>query len=96
MSTHKAVAAVSKGHFDEIQVSTDVPGQNQVLIKVAYATLTAFDNYLTDLGYFVSSYPAGLGFSCSGIVEKVGPGITDLQIGDRVSGPSPLMSRPSF
>ena len=86
MSTHKAVAAVSKGLFDEIQVSTEIPGENQVLIKVAYATLTVFDNYLADLGYFVQNYPTVLGFSCSGTVQKIGPGISDLQVGDRVSG----------
>jgi len=84
MSTHKAVAAVIKGHFDEIQVSTATPGEDEVLIKVAYASMVAFDAYVADRGYFVDSYPSILGSACAGTVEKLGSGITDLHVGDRV------------
>jgi 3-methylcrotonyl-CoA carboxylase alpha subunit len=85
MSTHKAISAVAKGQFDEIQVATETPGEDEVLIKVAYATMIAFDTYVVDRGYFVDSYPATLGFACAGTVEKLGSGAADLQIGDRVS-----------
>lgn len=84
MSTHKAVAAIAKGQIDEIQVSTATPGEDEVLIKVAYGSMVAFDTYVTDRGYFVDSFPSILGPACAGTVEKLGSGITDLHIGDRV------------
>ena len=85
MSTHKAVAVIAQGHFDEIQVSTGTPGEHEVLIKVAYASMIAFDTYVVDRAHLVDSYPAILGFACAGTIEKLGSGIPDLQIGDRVS-----------
>ncbi len=84
MSTHKAIAAIAKGHVDEIQVSTAIPGEDQVLIKVVYASMAAFDAYVADRGYFVDSFPSILGAACAGTVEKLGSGVTDLHVGDRV------------
>lgn len=84
MSTHKAIAATAKGQFDEIQFPTRAPDLDEVLIKVAYASMIAFDTYVVDRGFFVNTYPVVLGFACAGIVEKVGSDITDLRIGDRV------------
>lgn len=84
MTTHTAIATTSKGHFDAIQVPTETPGQGQVLLKVAYGSMIAFDTYVTDRGYAVQDYPLVLGFSAAGTIHKVGPGISDLKVGDRV------------
>jgi len=84
MSTHTAIAITTKGQFDAIQVSTEVPGQGEILLKVEYSSMVTFDTYMTDLGYAVDSYPMVLGFNASGTVAKLGPGVDDLIEGDRV------------
>ncbi|KAJ7699623.1 chaperonin 10-like protein [Mycena rosella] len=84
MPTHTAIAAVAKGQFDAIQVETERPGAGQVRIKVAYASLIAFDTYITDVGYGVAKYPVGLGFNAAATVVEVGEGVTALAVGDRV------------
>ena len=84
MPTHSAVATTSKGKFEAIKVETPVPRENDVLIKVHYAAMIAFDTYTTDRGFVVPSYPLVLGFNGAGTIEKVGSGVTDLKVGDRV------------
>lgn len=83
-STHTAIATVSKGHFDAIQVSTESPGEGEVLVKVEYASMIAFDTYVTDRGFYVNEYPLILGFSGAGTIATLGPGVQDLKVGDRV------------
>jgi NADPH:quinone reductase-like Zn-dependent oxidoreductase len=85
MSTHTAIAATAKGKFDAIQVPTETPGEGEVLIKVAYASMIAFDTYVTDRGFYVQEFPAILGFSAAGTVERIGLGVDDLKVGDRVT-----------
>lgn len=84
MSTHTAIAATAKGQFDAIQVPTEDPKSGEVLIKVAFAAMIAFDTYVTDRGYYVQEYPLILGFNASGIIASVGEGVDDLKPGDRV------------
>ncbi|KAJ3510522.1 hypothetical protein NLJ89_g4624 [Agrocybe chaxingu] len=92
MSTHTAIAAVAKGKFDAIQVTTETPGEDEVLVKVAYGAMIAFDTYVTDRGFYVQEYPWTLGFSGAGTIERLGAGVNDLSVGDRVTffgmGPS--------
>ncbi|EGO05367.1 hypothetical protein SERLA73DRAFT_174491 [Serpula lacrymans var. lacrymans S7.3] len=85
MATHTAIAATSKGVLEAIQVKTEKPGRGEVLVKVAYSSMIAFDTYITDLGYHVKEYPAVLGFNASGTVAEVGLGVDDLAVGDRVT-----------
>ncbi|KAG6911275.1 hypothetical protein DXG01_002114 [Tephrocybe rancida] len=84
MSTHTAIAITEPGKVDVIQVPTGTPGDGQVLIKVEYASLIVLDTYMSDVGYFVQSYPVILGFNASGTVAQLGNGVTDLAVGDRV------------
>jgi Zn-dependent alcohol dehydrogenase len=44
----------------------------------------AFDSYQVDVGFFVQSYPTILGFNAAGTIAQVGPGVTDLSVGDKV------------
>ncbi|KAF8216944.1 chaperonin 10-like protein [Mycena galopus ATCC 62051] len=89
MSTHTAIAALTKGQFGAIQVKTPNPGASQILLKVAYASMIAFDTYITDLGYGVAGqYPIIFGLNAAGTVAKVGEG-SSLTVGDRVMGFSP-------
>ncbi|KDR85541.1 hypothetical protein GALMADRAFT_132225 [Galerina marginata CBS 339.88] len=84
MSTHTAIAAISKGKFDTIQVPTETPGDGEVLIQVAYASMIAFDTYVTDRGFYFQDYPVILGFSGAGTIKEIGRGVDDLKVGDRI------------
>ncbi|KAJ7117585.1 chaperonin 10-like protein [Mycena epipterygia] len=86
MSTHTAIAALEKGQFDAIEVETEKPSAGQVLIKVAYASMVAFDTYVTDVGFAVVQFPVILGFNASGTIAEVGAGVIGLAVGDRVTG----------
>ncbi|KAJ7631428.1 chaperonin 10-like protein [Mycena polygramma] len=86
MATHTAIAALAKGQFDAIQVETEKPGEGQVLIRVEYASMIAFDTYITDLGLAVEAFPVILGFNAAGTVAEVGPAVSTLAVGDRVTG----------
>lgn len=85
MATHKAVASTALKQIDEINVATETPGEGEVLIKVAYAAMNPVDNYVTDRGFLVEKYPVILGLSAAGTIQKVGSGVDDLNVGDRVS-----------
>ncbi|KIK70456.1 hypothetical protein GYMLUDRAFT_209617 [Collybiopsis luxurians FD-317 M1] len=82
--THTAIAALALKHFDAVQVPTPTPSEGQVLIKVAYASLIAFDTYVNDLGYYVN-FPMTFGFNAAGTIAQIGPGVEDLKIGGRVT-----------
>lgn len=83
--THTAIATTSKGVLDTITVLTEKPGPGEILLKTEYASMIAFDTYMTDRGYFVKEYPVTLGFNASGTVHAVGRDVHDLAVGDRVS-----------
>ncbi|KAJ7289128.1 chaperonin 10-like protein [Mycena rebaudengoi] len=85
-STHIAIAATSLGQFDAIQVPTEKPGPGNVLIKVDFASMIAFDTYITDDGLYVDKYPKVLGLNVAGSVTETGEGVDDLAVGDRVIG----------
>lgn len=82
--THKAIATTGLGVFDEIDVETGVPQAGEVLLKVEYTSMIAFDTYQTDLGYVVDEYPHILGFNAAGTVAVVGANVEGLKVGDRV------------
>jgi len=49
MTEHTAIVATDgRGQVGTIQVPTPEPGPGEVLIKVDYAALIAFDTYITD------------------------------------------------
>ncbi|KAF5385380.1 hypothetical protein D9615_001071 [Tricholomella constricta] len=93
MSTHTAIATTELGKIDAIQVPTEAPGEGEVLLKVEYSSMIAFDTYLADLGYTISNYPGILGFNASGTVARLGADVNDLAVGDRVTAFSFLSSR---
>jgi NADPH:quinone reductase-like Zn-dependent oxidoreductase len=84
-NTHTAIATTGIGAFDAIEVSTEKPGQGEILLKTEYASLIALDTYRTDLGFAVQEYPLVLGFNASGTVHEVGPEVDGLAPGDRAS-----------
>ena len=72
----------------EVLVAEDVevgdPGQGQIRIKQHAVGLNYLDTYHRT-GLYPLPLPSGLGSEGAGVVEAVGPGVTELKAGDRVA-----------
>jgi len=72
------------------QVEIGKPGPGQARIKHTAVGLNFVDTYQRS-GLYQMPLPSGLGSEAAGVVEEVGPGVTDLKPGDRVAyGNAPL------
>ncbi|MCE2520803.1 MAG: quinone oxidoreductase [Alphaproteobacteria bacterium] len=67
-------------------VDTGQPGQGEVLVRQTAIGLNFIDTYQRS-GLYPLSLPATLGMEAAGIVEAIGPGVTDPGIGERVAYP---------
>ncbi len=94
----KAVQISQYGDAGVLSLSTDAPkpaaGEGKVLVEVHAASINPVDSMIR-LGYMAKMvplrFPATLGTDVSGVVVEVGPGVPDLQQGDKVFGTaSPL------
>jgi NADPH:quinone reductase-like Zn-dependent oxidoreductase len=63
-----------------------VPGPNQVRIRVHACALNPADRAICAGFFFGSALPRGIGLDVSGIVDAVGEGVTNAEVGDRVFG----------
>lgn len=65
------------------------PAYGEVLIKIHAAAICGTDIHIYDWNAWAQntqiSLPLTLGHECSGVIEELGPGVTNLQVGDRVS-----------
>jgi NADPH2:quinone reductase len=61
-----------------------VPGSGQALVKIAASGVNYIDVYFRS-GLYKADLPFTPGSEASGIVESVGPGVTDVKPGDRVA-----------
>lgn len=71
------------------EINLPDPGQGEVTIRHTAIGLNFQDIYMRS-GLYPGQTPFGLGNEAAGVVEKVGPGVTDFKEGDRVcyaSGP---------
>ena len=66
------------------QVEVGKPGQGQVRLRHTAVGLNYIDTYQRS-GLYPMPLPSGLGSEAAGVVEEVGPGVTDLKPGDRVA-----------
>lgn len=82
----KSQAAVAFGPNDLRFVEVDVadPKEGEVRIKIAYTSLCHTDIYTLSGDDPSAIFPCILGHEATGIVEKVGPGVTSVQEGDHV------------
>lgn len=94
MSSMKAVRIHSYGGTD-VLVYEDAPrpvaGEGEVLVRMHATTVNPFDcaaraGYLQ--GWYTYSFPLILGLEVSGVVEALGPGVTEFAVGDAVYGRS--------
>ncbi|MDP3521191.1 MAG: quinone oxidoreductase [Hydrogenophaga sp.] len=65
-------------------VQVEAPGPGQVLIRQAAVGINYADTYFRN-GTYPVPLPSGLGVEAAGVIEAVGPGVTHVQAGDRVS-----------
>jgi NADPH:quinone reductase-like Zn-dependent oxidoreductase len=78
------------------EVERPVPKDDEVLIKVHASTVNRTDTGLRSAEYFISRFLTGLlrpkrkipGTELAGIVEAVGPAVTEFDVGDHVFGVS--------
>jgi len=91
MRTHAIRFAKTGGpevlSWEEVEVGE--PGQGQVLLRQTAVGLNYIDTYHRS-GLYKVEMPSGLGVEGAGVVERLGAGVSDLKIGDRVaysSGP---------
>jgi NADPH2:quinone reductase len=76
-----------KLRWEEVEVGE--PGEGQVLLRQKAVGLNYIDVYHRN-GLYPVSLPSGIGLEGAVVVEKLGPGVKDLAVGDRVaycSGP---------
>jgi NADPH2:quinone reductase len=65
------------------EVELDEPGEGEARIRHTAIGLNFIDTYHRT-GLYPVDLPTGLGSEAAGIVEAVGPGVTDVQLGNRV------------
>ena len=72
------------------EVKTGKPGAGEARIRHTAVGLNFVDIYNRS-GLYPVQLPSGLGGEGAGVVEEIGPGVTDLKPGDRVAyGAAPL------
>ena len=59
------------------------PGPGQARVRHTYIAVNFIDVYFRT-GRYPAALPSGLGSNAVGVVEAVGPGVTDIRAGDRV------------
>lgn len=67
--------------YEEIDVPT--PGEGEAQVRHTAIGLNFIDTYHRS-GLYPMELPTGLGSEAAGVIEAVGPGVTDVQPGDRV------------
>jgi Zn-dependent alcohol dehydrogenase len=84
--TLTARAAVHAGSGQEMtlhQVEVAVPGPGQVRVRLRASGVCGSDRHVLDGDWTLPS-PTVMGHEGAGVVESVGPGVTELQAGDHV------------
>ena len=74
--------------WEEVEVGA--PGPGEARVRNTAVGLNYVDTYVRS-GLYTSAAPSGLGAEGAGVVEAVGPGVSDIKPGDRVAyGNGPL------
>jgi NADPH:quinone reductase len=74
--------------WEEIPVGK--PGPGEARVRHTAIGLNYVDTYIRS-GLYPAQLPSGLGAEAAGVVEEVGPGVSDIKAGDRVAyGNSPV------
>ena len=65
-------------------IDLPAPGAGEATVRHAAVGLNFIDTYHRT-GLYPLSMPSGIGLEGSGVVEAIGPGVTEVQVGDRVA-----------
>ncbi|WP_343657255.1 quinone oxidoreductase, partial [Cupriavidus sp.] len=82
----KAIRFYETGSADVLKLETvevGNPGPGQARVRHSYIAVNFIDIYFRT-GHYPLDLPNGLGSDAVGVVEAVGPGVTDIRVGDRV------------
>lgn len=82
MQIEAAVTEKQSGKFVFRELKLESPQANEVQVKIVATGVCHTDAVARDLG--LTPFPAVLGHEGSGIVEAIGPGVTELEVGDHV------------
>src|SRR5581483_10386382 len=84
MKSRAAVLWDAPSEWDVIEVEVDDPKEFEVLVRFKHAGLCHSDDHYSQGDVPALSFPFCGGHEGAGIVEKVGPGVRDLEVGDHV------------
>ncbi len=82
MNINAAVTEKQESKFVFQELELDSPKTNELQIKLLATGVCHTDAVARDLG--LTPFPAVLGHEGSGVVEAIGPGVTDFKVGDHV------------
>lgn len=83
----KAAVFLGDGRFETREMTLPEPGEGQVLLRVAACGVCGTDVHIYhgDKGSAEVKPPVVLGHEIAGVVEKLGPGVSSLAVGDHVA-----------
>ena len=89
----KAIHLIAYGNpiqnLTMVEVSEPIaPSGGEALVRMEYAPINYSDLLLASGVYFLNpTLPSAIGGEGAGIVEAIGPGVTSVKVGDRVTIP---------
>jgi len=84
MTTMKALQITEPHHLEMLALELPQPNYGEVLIKVMACGICGTDIHILE-GEYLGGYPVIPGHELSGIVEKVGPAVSRIKVGDRIA-----------
>jgi L-iditol 2-dehydrogenase len=90
----KAIVLIKPGVLEVQEVDVPDIGEDEVLVKVAYAGICGSDVPRANLEDGARMYPLILGHEFSGTVDRVGSQVTKVQVGDKIAV-APLIPDPN-
>lgn len=84
IKSRAAVLFEAPGQWDIVEVDVDEPRANEVLVRYVTAGLCHSDDHVAKNDVPAAHYPYCGGHEGAGIIQAVGPGVTGVQVGDRV------------
>jgi L-iditol 2-dehydrogenase len=90
----KASVLIKPGVLEVQEVDVPDIGEDEVLVKVAYAGICGSDVPRANLEDGARMYPLILGHEFSGTVDRVGSQVTKVQVGDKIAV-APLIPDPN-
>ncbi|MFF7188870.1 zinc-binding alcohol dehydrogenase family protein [Streptomyces sp. NPDC008222] len=76
--------------LEAVRVPVPQPADEQVLIRIAASSLNPLEYKLADLNFMGRTPPVILGLDLAGVVVAVGPGVSDVAVGDAVAAMADL------